>query len=286
MRPFLEVVQNLPDSSWSMLNRRLDDAIPFQWHHHPEYELTMTLNSRGHRFIGDHVGEYGDDDLVLIGQNLPHTWSSREKINPNEPHVALVVKFHSDWVTRTIDPVIEHRSVAGLLARAAHGLHFRGETAAQLRGDYEKLFQQEPVERLFTLLRILHRLAQDTDSNSLSSAAASQQREGESRERIDRILNHIHAQYMQKSSIDDLADIAALSASGLHRLFRKHTQMTVSDYIARLRIGDACARLSGTSQPIAFIADAVGYATLANFNRQFKSQMSMTPRDYRSRFLG
>ena len=65
MKPFLEKVYKPADASWSMLNRRLQDGIPFQWHHHPELELTLTLNSRGLRFVGDHVGEYGDGDLVL-----------------------------------------------------------------------------------------------------------------------------------------------------------------------------------------------------------------------------
>ena len=45
MKPFLEKLPPHSDTSWTMLNRRLDDAIPFQWHHHPEFELTLTLNS-------------------------------------------------------------------------------------------------------------------------------------------------------------------------------------------------------------------------------------------------
>ena len=63
--------------------------IPFQWHHHPELELTLTMNSRGLRFIGDQVAQNDDGDLVLLGPNLPHTWASREAVREGEPHVAL-----------------------------------------------------------------------------------------------------------------------------------------------------------------------------------------------------
>ena len=84
--------------------------------------------------------------------------------------------------------------------------------------------------------------------------------------------------------MQDLADVAALSVSGLHRMFRKHARTNVSQYITRIRIGDACARLASTEQPIAHIADAVGYATFANFNRQFKQLTSLTPRGYRANF--
>ena len=100
MKPFLEKIHKPADASWSMLNRRLQDGIPFQWHHHPEFELTLTLNSRGLRFIGDQVGEYDDGDLVLLGPNLPHTWASREAVRAGEPHVALVLWFDSDWRAR------------------------------------------------------------------------------------------------------------------------------------------------------------------------------------------
>ena len=66
MKPLLEKVRPADGASWAWLDRRLDDELPFQWHHHPEFELTLTLNSVGQRFIGDHIGEYGDGDLVLV----------------------------------------------------------------------------------------------------------------------------------------------------------------------------------------------------------------------------
>jgi AraC-like DNA-binding protein len=67
-------------------------------------------------------------------------------------------------------------------------------------------------------------------------------------------------------------------------MFAKHTRTSVTDYLIGLRIGDACARLSSSDQPIQFIAEAVGYASLANFNRQFKALRGMTPREYRAQF--
>ena len=104
------------------------------------------------------------------------------------------------------------------------------------------------------------------------------------RSRLDRVLDHVHTHYNEGLSIAGLADIAALSPSGLQRLVRRHTGMTISLYVMRLRIGQACALLSGTERPIAHIAADVGYDSLANFNRQFRALNAMTPRAYRSRF--
>lgn len=107
---------------------------------------------------------------------------------------------------------------------------------------------------------------------------------GGSRTRLDRVLTHLHHNYSEPVSLPAPADVAALSLSGLHRMFVKHTQTSITGYLSGLRIGDACARLSSTDQPIRHIAEAVGFASLANFNRQFKAQLDMTPRACRDKF--
>ena len=71
---------------------------------------------------------------------------------------------------------------------------------------------------------------------------------------------------------------AQSTPQGLQRLFHRHTGTNFSAYVARLRIGQACALLSGSERPIAHIAGDVGYDSLANFNRQFKALKAMTPR--------
>lgn len=285
MKPVLERLQPLPGASWAMLNRRLDDEIPFQWHHHPELELTLTLNSRGQRFIGDHIGNYDDGDLVLIGPNIPHSWSSTEKIDQSGPHVALVMWFRPEWVHTLAHTLVELRTVAAIVERAATGLKFSRACAEQARPIIEHLFTRPADERLLSLMQVLNFLAHDDGAELLASPKSLPMSAGADRTRIDRVLDHIHLNYASGLSLSELADVAALSPSGLHRLFRRHTQLSITDYIMRLKIGEACAMLSGTARPIAHIAEAVGYTSLANFNRQFMALKGLTPRNYRQSFL-
>jgi hypothetical protein len=46
-----------PDRSLLVFDRHLPE-FRFNWHYHPEFELSLTVNSRGIRFVGDHVGQY------------------------------------------------------------------------------------------------------------------------------------------------------------------------------------------------------------------------------------
>jgi AraC-like DNA-binding protein len=285
MKPYVEHLTVTDDASWAMLNRRLDDGIPFQWHHHPEYELTLTLNSRGQRFVGDHIGDYDDGDLVLIGPYLPHTWSSIDRPNPTPPHIALVMWFLQDWADHLTAKFPELRGIGAMLLRASAGLRFSAATSAAVRPLIENLFQRPPTERFLLLLQVLSLLAADRDALPLAATAPDATSPTAERTRIDRVLDHIHAQFAEPITMTALADIAALSASGLHRSFLRHTSQTVSQYLIRLRIGRACALLSSTTLPVSQIAGDVGYDSLANFNRQFKALKHQTPRQYRQAFL-
>jgi AraC-like DNA-binding protein len=281
MKPYRERIAPESGSSICRLNRRLDDGIPFQWHHHPEFELTLTLNSRGQRFVGDHVGEYDDGDFVLLGPNIPHTWFSREKISAG-PHVALVVWFHPDWADQAIQPFAELGGLRRLLTRAGRGLHF-SMAADTLRTRFSSLFECAPAERLLTLLSVLEELSRQ-EANSLATKSPLKGTTAEERDRIDRVLSHLHENYVRAVSLSEIAEVACLSESGVHRMFFKHTGKTISAYLAHMRVGDACARLAGTTQPVSYIADAVGYTSLANFNRQFRALRKMSPREYRRLF--
>jgi len=285
MRPQFEKVTVPEGASWALLDRRLDDGIPFQWHYHPEFELTLTLNSRGQRYIGDSVAAYDDGDLVLLGPNLPHTWCSAERIATGRPHHAVVMWFTEGWSDRLIQSLAEMRGVAALLERAGRGIAFSAAAAEAVRPRIEAIPAQLPAERLVNLIGVLATLAEDGAAVPIASPASRRVAAATpDRARIERVLDHIHAHYHEPIAVETLAELACLSPSGFHRLFRRHTRLTTSAYIAELRIGQACALLVNTDRPIAHIADAAGYNSLANFNRQFSAARGMTPRAFRRSF--
>ena len=282
MKPFLERVPRKMDTSWSMLHRRLDAGVPFQWHHHPEFELTLTLNSRGQRFIGDHVGGYEEGDLVMVGPDLAHTWHSVAKYRSG-PHIVLVLWFRPEWVQSLAADFVELRPVGQLFDRGTAGLAFSRQASERVRPLLENVFARSaPDERLLAVLNALTLLSKDGDARPLASRAVVSSWSTVNRSRIDRVLEYIHSRYMDDITVDDLASEAALSRSGLHRLFRDHIHMTISEYVMRLRIGAACALLSAEDKPIAHVASEVGYGTIANFERQFHRLQKMTPREYRA----
>jgi AraC-like DNA-binding protein len=283
MRTSFEKIPAEANTSWTLLNRRLAQAIPFEWHHHPEYELTLTLNSRGHRYIGNDVALYDDGDLVLVGPNVPHSWSSAERIDPAKPHIALVIWFSQAWADSLVQLFPEMAATRALLAGAQQALSFGEATSRALRPVIESMVEQDASHRLISLLTVLNTLSRDAAAQRIAVENAPRAVPHIVEDaRIRRVLDHLHGHYAQALGIPELAQLACVSVSAFHRMFRKHTRCTALDYIVRLRIGHACALLMQGNLAVSAIAEQVGYSSQALFNRQFKVHKGMTPSQFRA----
>jgi len=85
--------------------------IPFQWrqHHHPELELTLTLNSRGLRCVADRKRVRRWRPRTPWFQSAAHVGVARSGRNGG-PHVALVLCFDSEWSQRLTAGLVEFQS--------------------------------------------------------------------------------------------------------------------------------------------------------------------------------
>ena len=284
MKPYLEYITTPRDASWVLFDRRLE-RIPFEWHYNAEYELTLTLNSRGQRFVGDNISFYDDGDLVLIGPKIPHTWCSSEAVKGGQMHQALVLWFTEAFVRGMIDPHVELHPIRRLLASSGRALTFSELTRAKAQKMICDMLGQAPGARILSLLNLLLLLAADTQTSFLTSVANQPVNlPTAAEERIGYVISYLHEHNREQIEVSKLMRIAALSRSSLHRLFKLHTFMTTSEYVVQLRIGNACALLINSQKPISVVADEVGYNNLANFNRQFKALKNKTPRAFRAAF--
>lgn len=289
MKAAFEHVDIAQECSVRIYHRKLQN-IPFEWHHHPEYELTLTMNSSGKRYIGDSIAEYADDDLVLVPPDLPHTWSSNHSMEPENPQVAIVFWFEGEWARRLASCCPEYEPLLRLLRRAGCGLAFDASMGAKVRERQDELLSTSARVRLAAVLDILCLLA-DAEAVTLASPSAFNKPlpgrpSGHQPERINRILATIDTRFAEHLTLDDLAAAGSLSVRSLNRYFQQHIGESVSQYLARIRIGHACRLLSDTTLPIAVIASRSGYPSVANFNRQFRKFKTMTPASYRKEFAG
>ncbi len=271
-----------PGCSIRVYHRQIAE-IPFEWHHHPEYELTLTLNSRGWRFVGDHIGAYTSQDLVLVPPDMPHTWASTSALDETRPHSAVVVWFTGDWALRLAEVCPEFGGLRTLLKKASAGLSFDPTAGARLAARLGELLSDSASERLQTVLEILNELAAEP-ATPLASHGGLRSAPDQPAQ-LNRILDVLHKRFTEPIQVRDLCAAGNLSARSLHRLFLRHVGENVSDYLSRLRLGRASMLLVETDRPISMIAAEAGFSNLANFNRRFRAARGVTPREFRSYYV-
>ena len=94
-------------------------------------------------------------------------------------------------------------------------------------------------------------------------------------------LDYIHRHYAEEISLSTLAGLAICSPRHLSRQFRALTGETVGQYIRRLRISRACYLLRHSNLQNNQIALSVGYQEYAGFVRAFRTELGITPSEYR-----
>jgi AraC-like DNA-binding protein len=99
--------------------------------------------------------------------------------------------------------------------------------------------------------------------------------------RITRAVRIIDCSPDQTLSIGELAHVCGLSPYYFLRTFEQAVGVTPHQYILRARLRDAAARLAVGPSKIVDIAFACGFGDVSNFNRAFRKEFGVSPREYR-----
>lgn len=102
------------------------------------------------------------------------------------------------------------------------------------------------------------------------------------RDRLTRVYDRIHADPAADLSLDELADVAALSRFHFHRVFAAMTGETVAQAVRRIRLNLAAHALVRTNAPVARIARDHGYPDPPSFARAFRAAYGQSPAAFRS----
>lgn len=101
---------------------------------------------------------------------------------------------------------------------------------------------------------------------------------------LERIKEILRDDFSSKTSLDEIAGKVDVHPVYLSREFRRLTGCTIGEFVRRLRVEEACRKLSRTETKLSEIAVEVGFYDQSHFTNAFKSVTGMTPAEYRSAF--
>ena len=101
---------------------------------------------------------------------------------------------------------------------------------------------------------------------------------------VTRAVDLTIERHMRTIELSEIASELATSERTLSRRFVDETGMKWSDLLRRIRIISARELLSSSGIQITQIAAAVGYSSQSAFNRAFKVDTGLTPREFRAEY--
>jgi AraC-like DNA-binding protein len=258
------------------------DRFDVPLHFHPEYELTYILSSSGTRYVGNSFEEFEENDMVLIGPNLPHCWKNSD---PDAQQAnAIVVHWDAELIDKRWLEMTAFSEIAQLLALAARGVKFGRSAAGKIRRQLRTLTTLRDFERFHYFLKILHELSQCGDMRALVMGEDVTRLNYANNERIGVVLEYIRENYAQKITLSQVANEVKMTEEGFSRFFSRVMRKTFVSYLNEYRINRACTMLTETDKQVAAICYESGYDTQPFFFKQFRKFKNCSPGEYRGNY--
>jgi len=286
MRPQLLKVPHQPLTSFSVRQ----DKVPYinnKWHYHIEAELIYFKKGSGTQFIGDHIQNFKDGDVVLVGSNLPHYWRFDDAYfkEENELHAdTLVAHFREDFWGAHFLNLPENKGIRAMLEKATRGLSIEGESKEVIAGLLEKMLHAEGSRRVMLLIEALTLISECSFDLLASIGFNNDFKEAES-ERINAIYDFTLANFKRPITTEEIAAVANISPHSFCRYFKSRTRKTYSQFINEIKVGHACRHLIEDKISVKQICFESGFQNFASFHKYFKMTTGKSPLQYQKQFL-
>lgn len=251
----------------------------FEWHYHPEWEITFTRNGKGTRHIGSSLEKFDSGDLVLLPGNVPHSWLS----GPDQVGDTLCSVIHflpQAWGERFWQ-LPEMSKFNALCQRSQRGLRFTGPEIEEIGTRMEILAANnqaslECMSELLSIFSLICRLTVHPLHGSKGSGSTWQN------PRLDVLLDWLEDHLTEPITQREAAERAKMSPAAFSRWFKSNMGCVFQRYLNEMRVARVCSQLATADGSITEIAFQAGYNNLSNFNRRFQEVIGLTPKAYRS----
>ncbi|MEJ7587002.1 MAG: AraC family transcriptional regulator [Ferruginibacter sp.] len=279
MKTLIQKILPEEDQSFACRSYRTPN-FETNWHKHEEFELILITEGHGTAMIGEYIGEYQPGDVYFIACNLPH-WFKKQHHKMTGCSIVLHFKQHIFGNEFLLLP--ELKNVYQLLLKN-DGIQVHPPLKKELASRIIEMQTHTGFRRLSTLLDCLQMISTSQYYKTLTQNFTSNN--NNINPAIEKIIDFSFKRYLAPVTLQQVADVAAMSIPTFCRFFKKNIKKTYFDFIQDLRISHACKLLTNSDKPVMEICYESGYNSWAHFSKQFRHVKKMTPSKYRKEFEG
>lgn len=259
--------------------KKFDNQL-VEWHWHNEFEFVSVDSGTIDCLIGTERVQLNRGSGIFINSGVIHRYeSSDEGLLPN-------ILFAPDFIAPK-EFVVYKKYVFPVLLSGCDYIVFHNNQEWQkniltkLNEIYEVVQRGEPMMEIriqalvssmwcefFEHIQKLFPAERPTGNVMLQS-------------RLHLMFQFISDQYMNRITLEDIANAANISKSEALRCFQKGIQISPVNYLIEYRVSRAKDLLLSTNNTVTNIAVAVGFDSVSYFSRVFTKSVGLTPKAFR-----
>jgi YesN/AraC family two-component response regulator len=254
-----------------------------KFHHHQEVQITWIQKSYGSLLMGNTIATFEENDLLVIGANVPHSFQNDEvfyKKNNKYSAEATSILFNKNAFGKPFFDLPEMKSIKNFIKNADKGYRITGKTKEEIIAQLNLIEEKNGTERFLILMEILNRLSISKEVEFLTNLSFLGNPTSSESKKLETVFQYMLDHHQQTIKLEEVAKVANLSVSAFCRFFKLRTRKTFSQFVNEFRISVACKKLLLDDFSISEVCYEVGVTNLSNFNRQFKKITGYTPSQY------
>ena len=237
--------------------------------------VALVVQGYKHSIIGDHEADYGKNECVVVGVDMPGIIHVSEA-SPEAPFLSVSVRLDRSIISRLVSemPSILSESrgplVPVMTASASSELL---DVLVRLVGLLEHPERIPVLAPLY--LRELHfYLLCGTQGACLCLFSTS----GTQASQVAQAISWLRENYKSPLRVEELAKLANMAPSTFSRHFKEVTSVSPLQFQKRLRLYEAERLMLMEGRDAATAAYLVGYESASQFNREYKKLFGEPPR--------
>jgi AraC-like DNA-binding protein len=222
--------------------------------------------------------------MVLIAGNVPHSWNYYRQDNTMPEKHGIEVHFKLDSLGESLLSQHEFHNLRELFREAERGIAFSEEDARSAEKYLQQMVTNKGIDKMIDFFNVLRVMCASEKRGSLCSENYKIAFDEHGNKKMTDVYTYIRENFDKPISLDRIAKIAKMSPFAFSRFFKKNCGAGFVEYLNRVRTNKACYLLRETEYQIQDIAIECGFASISNFNKQFRKTEGISPRDFRSQY--
>ena len=255
-------------------------------HFHEFVEIGIAAEGCGVLCVWNKVFECKKGDVYVINADVPHEYFVKRQ--GEQLTVRSLLFDVGDWFTgelavadspRYCFGIFDEDILAARIAPKSRSLEVVERIYQMLEGEIagRRPEWREAVKAHLTILLITLGRCVEAEESPTSHTVRPADRKA-----VSAVMRIVMERYWDKElTLEKAAESLFLSKSYLSKLFYRDTGGHFHEYLRSVRLAQACRLLKETQMTNEQIAHSCGLKDLPSFYRLFKSQISMTPNQYR-----